>query len=378
MPVEIDSHYDVVVIGAGPAGMTAAIMLSEYDLKVAVFDEQAEPGGQIYRNVQSAGNVLSTVLGNDPYSRTTASHGQKLVDRFVACNASYFPQSLVWNLESLSCIAVRLNNTVHQTSARYVVIATGAQERPVVFAGWELPGVMGVGAAQIMLKSAGALPQTSPVLYGSGPLLYLYAAQIITSGLLPAAILDTASTRGLIRSLKYLPGALRAKKYLKDGVGLLKTVSRSGVPNYKNVTALNAFGDSMLKRIEFTSDSKITHIETELLLSHHGVIPEIQLLRAAGAESDWSESAQCWQPSLDKWGASSVEGLYVCGDGAGISGAYSAEYNAELASIDILYRAGVVVTSERDRLAAEPRVRSRRDKAIRPFLLVPKPFEQCK
>lgn len=368
MQSEIEKHYDVVVVGAGPAGMSAAVILSQYGLNVAVFDEQATPGGQIYRYVQSADGLLASVVSKDRLTRASVMHGSELVDRFYACDACYFPQSFVWNLESLSCIAVRRDNRVYQTSARYIVLATGAQERPVSFKGWELPGVMGVGAAQIMLKSTGALPQSPPVLFGSGPLLYLYAVQLKVSGLLPEAILDTSTSRDLYQSLRYLPAALRARQYLVDGVHLLRELRSMDVPHYRNVSLLKAFGSSGVERVEFTVGGRSKSIETDLLLSHHGVIPELQLLRAAGVKCYWSDSGQCWHPSIDEWGASNVAGVYVCGDGAGIGGAYSAEYRAELASVDILFRAGVLISSDRDRLASRARDKSNRVDAIRPFL----------
>ncbi len=368
MHTDIAQKYDVVVVGAGPAGMTAAITLSEYGLTVAVFDEQAQPGGQIYRNVGSADELVAKVLVNDPLSRATVKRGHELVKRFLAADINYFPQSLIWNIESPAVIAVKWNGRVYQTAASYVVLATGAQERPVPFEGWQLPGVMGVGAAQIMLKGAGALPTSEPVLYGSGPLLYLYGAQLIAGGSRPAAILDTASPDATIRSLRYLPAAFKAIKYLKEGVRLLRSISAAGFPHFKRVTDVKASGNSKLERVEFITKGTTKSIDSDLLLIHHGVIPELQLLRAAGVDCYWSDSGQCWHPLLDEWGASSTEDIFVCGDGAGINGASGAEHSALLASIEILYRAGVVNETQRSKLAAGPRQQSNKDKSIRPFL----------
>jgi len=365
---KIQPHYDVVIVGAGPAGMSAAITLSEYGLSVAVFDEQAQPGGQIYRNGQCADKLLATVLNKEPLSRATVIRGNELIERFNKCAANYFPESLVWNVESISVIAVKRRGQVYQTACRYLLVASGAQERPVPFKGWQLPGVMGVGAAQILLKSTGSLPKIAPVLFGSGPLLYLYAVQLISAGLPPRAILDTTTRKNSIRSLRYLPEALKANTILKDGVRLLRSLRAASVPYYKDVTRLTASGASQIEGVEFTAGGKNLHIETSLLLSHHGVIPETQLLRASGVECYWNDSAQCWSPVLDEWGASSIEGLYVCGDVASINGAYSAEYDAALASFDIAFCAGVISLSERESLAVSHRKKSMRDKAIRPFL----------
>ena len=369
MQTEIKPHYDVVIIGAGPAGMSASLTLSNYGLSVAVFDEQVRPGGQIYRNVQNAQQVMGQVTDNDRFSRATVAHGSELTARFMNCAVNYFAQSFVWSVESLSVIAVNWHERVFQTSCRYLIVATGAQERPVPFKGWELPGVMGVGAAQIMLKSAGAVPQAAPVLFGSGPLLYLYATQLIASNLPPAAILDTTSFRNSIKALRHLPRALKAVSYLRDGFNLLKTIRAAGVAHYKHVTSVTAYGDDRLQGVEFTASGKTLNCETDLLLSHHGVVPETQLLRAIGVECYLDESAQCWRPVLDEWGASRVEGVYVCGDNASVNGAYNAEYDAALASFDILFRAGVITESERNKLAVPECDAAKRDKSIRPFLV---------
>ena len=368
MQTEIKPQYDVVIVGAGPAGMSASVILSEHGLSVAVFDEQAQPGGQIYRNVQNADSVMAAVTDKERLSRATVVQGSQLTARFIQSTSSYFAQSFVWSVESLAVIAVRWQGRVYQTSCRFLLVASGAQERPVPFKGWQLPGVMGVGAAQIMLKSVGALPQTAPVLFGSGALLYLFAAQLLAADQPPAAILDTTSHRHSVRSLKYLPQALRSVKYLRDGLHLLKKLKASGIPHYKQVMAVTAHGDCRVASVEFDSNGKTHNLKSELLLCHHGVIPETQLLRAIGIECYLDEKAQCWRPMLDEWGASSLDGVYVCGDAASVNGAMSAEFDAALVSFDILYHAGVITSSKRDQLAAPQRNAGKRDKSIRPFL----------
>ena len=163
--------------------MAAAIALSGSGLSVALFDEQAHAGGQIYRKSKT-----NSALEQD---RQVTKHGNALITKFLQTEIAYFPETFVWYVDGPSLIAVKQKQKVHKTSCRFLLVATGAQERPVAFKGWQLPGVMGVGAAQILLKQAGAVPDKPPVLFGSGPLLYLYASQLISAGVVPQAMLDT-------------------------------------------------------------------------------------------------------------------------------------------------------------------------------------------
>ena len=368
MQAEIKSHYDVVIVGAGPAGMTAAVTLSGYGLSVAVFDEQSAPGGQVYRNVQKAGARMGTVLCRDRFTRASVDHGLQLVRQFIASDARYFAESFVWYAENTQTIAVKYRGRVYQTSCRYLVLAQGAMERPVAFTGWQLPGVMGVGAAQTLLKSAGSIPASPPVLFGGGPLLLLYATQLLAAGTRPAAILNTAPLSNSVQSLKYLHRAAAAPTYLKNGLQMLAKLRSAKIPTYHHVVELTATGSNKLERIEFHTRNKSYSVETALLLSHHGVIPETRLMRSINLGCLWDDSSQCWRPELSACGLGTVDGVYVVGDGAAINGAYSAEYDARIACLDILSQTGLFTKAQSDHEAAGVLTAGARDKKIRRFL----------
>ncbi|HEY2023762.1 FAD-binding protein, partial [Paraburkholderia sp.] len=182
-----DIRCDLLIVGAGPAGMAAACEARVRGLSVIVADEGHVPGGQIYRDAATSPLQSTAALGND------YAAGRPLIERFRACGARYLPQTLVWQIahESHTGVTevVAMLTRAHPADAasgsgatgtlavhaRGVLIATGAQERPWPVRGWTLPGVMGVGAAQTLLKSAGLAPPERTVLAGSGPLLWLFA-----------------------------------------------------------------------------------------------------------------------------------------------------------------------------------------------------------
>src|SRR5690606_30489668 len=119
--------------------------------------------------------------------------GKKQIEAFLKCGAEYLPATQVSRLEAGGVVEFIKDDAIHFVKGKYLLLATGAQERPVPFPGWTLPGVMTVGAAQILLKTAGQLPQGPVIIAGNGPLPLLYLHQMRMAGLTARAYLDTTS-----------------------------------------------------------------------------------------------------------------------------------------------------------------------------------------
>src|SRR4051812_13987017 len=189
----MNEFFDLVIVGAGPAGMAAGITSAGLGLNVAVIDEQSNPGGQLYRAIESVSYerpALLKSLGAD------YAAGLKLVQRFRASGANFLPQTSVWQIDGDRDVFTRTAGGTARIATRQILIATGAMERPVPVPGWTLPGVMTCGAAQTMLKSTGAVPAGPVVLAGGGPLLLLLATQLLRAGARIAAILETPAQFG--------------------------------------------------------------------------------------------------------------------------------------------------------------------------------------
>lgn len=323
--------FDVVVVGAGPAGMSAAILMSRYGLSVMVFDEQPAPGGQIWRSVENlASTQIGRLLGKE------FQLGADLVARFRACDAVYEPFTQVWQIEPGWRVLTKRNGQVDTVIADHVVLATGAQERPAPFPGWELPGVLTVGAAQILLKTSHQVPSQPVWVAGHGPLPFLYMAQLLRAGGEIAGWLDTTPPGGWRRALPWAGSALLDLRELLKGAGWIHQIRRSGVRRVRNVTSFSASGDGRLEEVEFTqSDGMSSRVKASVLLSHQGVVPSIHVTQALGCSHRWSEAQACLAPVLDEWGQSSLEGVFVAGDGAGIGGAKVACIRGELVGLRI-------------------------------------------
>ncbi|WP_202032449.1 FAD-dependent oxidoreductase [Agrobacterium fabrum] len=155
--------HDLIVIGAGPAGMSAAVAAAELGLKTLLLDEQPRLGGQIYRNVANKSEKMDVILGRD------YAYGRKLVATLEATSVEICLSSTVWDItRDLSVLALQ-NGTSLKFRAPQLIVASGALERPSPLPGWTLPGVLNAGAAQIAMKSGGSIPSGKIVLVGGGP-----------------------------------------------------------------------------------------------------------------------------------------------------------------------------------------------------------------
>ena len=160
------THCDLLVVGAGPAGLAAATQAANLGIRTVLLDEQAAPGGQIYRAVGTTPVQDRAILGSDYW------HGHSLLQPFEQSGARYLPRSTVWAINRPGAdrfeVAFSIDGQAQLLYPRHVLLATGAQERPFPIPGWTLPGVMTVGAAQILLKTAGLVPDGRVVLAGQG------------------------------------------------------------------------------------------------------------------------------------------------------------------------------------------------------------------
>jgi len=349
---------DVAVIGAGPAGMAAALTLRTHGLSVAVLDEQPSPGGQIYRAVATGPLRDGGILGPD------YAQGRGLVEAFLSAGIDYRPGAVVWQVGPGAQIACTVDERAHRLAARAVLIATGAMERPMPVPGWTLPGVMTAGAAQILLKEAG-VAKPHAVFAGTGPLLYLVATQYRRAGVPIKAVLDLTPGANVLPAVARALGALRASRYLVKGTEMMAGLAGLHV---SRIEEIRAEGEGRLEAVRYRRRGRWHRLETEALFLHQGVVPQTSLALAAGCAHDWDPSQLCWRPRLDAWGGSSAAGIAIAGDGAGIGGAVAAELSGRIAGLGLAEHLGRITEAERDRHAAPLLVARRRDLQVRPFL----------
>ena len=357
---DLAEDYDLVVIGAGPAGMTAATLAANKGARVLLVDENPAWGGQIYRALGSTPLQDRALLGVDYWK------GEAIGTAFAASKASYFPAATVWQLSPELELGISSGGRTAIITARRVIMATGALERPFPIKGWTLPGVMTAGAAQILLKTSGVAVSGKVVLAGCGPLLWLIAAQYLAAGKRFDAILDTTPRANWLSAVKDMPRFLTSP-YLAKGLKLMAKVRREA-KIISGVTALSAEGEGHLARVRYTAGGRETVIEADHLLLHHGVTPNINMASACGCDLVWDEVQLAWKPKLDDWGNTSMPGIAVAGDGASIAGAEAAAERGRIVALEALASLGMISVAQRDEQAKPVRATLNRYDRARAFL----------
>lgn len=359
---------DVVVIGAGPAGMSAATRAARAGLSTVLIDEQDAVGGQIYRAIGKADARRKQILGPD-YAAGTA-----IAQAFAASGARHVTQASVWQVTREHGVHYLKDGKIGSFEAQRVILASGALERPFPIPGWTLPGVLSAGAAQILLKSAGEVPAAPPVLAGCGPLLYLLGWQYVRAGVPIRALVDTTRHEDRWRAKKHMLSALRAWPFLSKGLQLIRTLREAGVPIFEAAddlrveSGVGADGVERAAALRFTTQGVAHLIEADVILLHQGVVPNTQFTHALRATHRWDDAQLCFTPKVDAWGELDVPGIFVAGDGAGIGGAQAAALQGTLAALGVAAQLGALDIARRDAEAAPLRRELAGVMRIRPFL----------
>lgn len=366
----MNRHYEIVVIGAGPAGMGAATRCAETGAATLLLDEQPAPGGQIYRGVERPAIANRDVLGPDYYK------GEALVKALRQARLDYVSSASVWHVTPEREIGVSVGGASSLVSADQIIIATGAQERPFPIAGWTLPGVMTVGAAQILVKKSGMVADGA-VFAGSGPLLYLTARQYLRAGAKVRAILDTTPAGNYWRALSRGLGALYGFNNLKKGWQWLRELHAAGTPVIDGIEDLKVCGEGRVRGIAYRKKQRWTMLETSHVFLHQGVVPNINLTMSMRCAHAWCDRQMCWRVVTDEWGDTSLPGVAVAGDAADIGGATCAQHRGAIAALKALQRLGLIGNRERDAAAAAHRKAMAAEEKFRPFLdLLFRPSQQ--
>ncbi len=352
--------FDLIIIGGGPAGTSAALSASAGGAQVCLLDEQATPGGQIYRQVLEAGSERVAALGPDYLA------GRTTVNALVAASVHRIQNASVWRVDEDGGVCFSVNGRGRRLRAHRVLVATGALERPVPYPGWTLPGVMSAGAAQILMKSAGVFPREA-VLVGSGPLLYLLCEQLINAGCPPLALVET-QTGSWRKVVRHLPGAIAGRRYLLRGLRMLKTIRRAGVTRYRGASHIRLQGERELTAVCFNHRGTDVTIPCQQAFLHQGVVPNTQITRSLGLEHQWDAGQACFRPVTDGYGRTSLPAILVTGDGGGIIGAQASLIAGEIAAVSALLAIGKLRQPSAQSRLAELHKRLQRELSVRPLL----------
>ena len=281
---------EVVVVGGGPAGIAAAVHAAEAGARTLLLDEQPRPGGQIWR-------------GEPPPA------AREWLLRLARSGATVLAGATVVDAPDANVLLVECDGRPVRVAFERLVLATGARERLLPFPGWTLPGVLGVGGAQALLKAGARFEGLRVVVAGSGPLLLAVAAALKRAG---ARIVGIAEQAPFPRLAAFGAGLWRHPGRIAEGLGFAATLR--GVPFRAGTWVREALGHEGLERVVLAGTAAGGTWDCDVLACGFGLVPNLELPRLLGCETTADRVV------VNGSQRTSRKGVFAAGEPCGIAG----------------------------------------------------------
>ncbi len=326
---------DVLVVGAGPAGLSAAVAAARTGASVVVLDERPQSGGQYFKPLAPSHHAEQP--GDAQFAE-----GLRLTQAALALGVRIIQDATVWGADTPQEVIAMVDGAELLFQPRELILATGAYERPVPFPRWTLPGVMTTGAAQTLVRSYRVTPGQRVVIAGNGPLNLQLAVELLRAGVTVAAVLESAP-RPRPAQWRTLFEAWRASPALmRQGLGYLAQLRLHRVPVHWSHAVVQVLGEDRLRQVEIAAlgptgqpePGRRRTIEADTLCLGYGLIPSTELARALGcAHSFIDQHLGYLQTDTGPQGQTSVPHLFAVGDGSALGGARVALARGTLAGM---------------------------------------------
>jgi NADPH-dependent 2,4-dienoyl-CoA reductase/sulfur reductase-like enzyme/Fe-S-cluster-containing hydrogenase component 2 len=308
---------EIAVVGAGPAGLAAAIEAARAGAQVILIDENARPGGQLFKQIHK-------FFGSEAHRAGVrgVQIGQDLLQEAREASVEIRLNTVAYGLFEDKCLALVCGDHTENLQADAVILATGANENALAFPGWTLPGVMGAGAAQTLINIHRTLPGRRVLMIGAGNVGLIVTYQLLQAG---------AEVVAIVEGLPHIGGY---------GVHASK-VRRAGVPIFTHHTILRAEGEESVERAVIAQVDENWQplpgieriLEVDTICLAVGLSPLTELPWMAGAQLVHIPVLGGWVPAHDEDMRTNLPGIYIAGDLAGIEEASTAMEEGRLAGL---------------------------------------------
>lgn len=361
-------EVDVAVVGAGPAGLSAALEASRAGAKVALIDEYPRPGGQYFKQLPEPFRLLDrSAMGRDYQA------GQDLVARLRDERIRLLANTLVWAAFEPGTLELYQGGECRRLRAARTVVATGAYDRPVAFPGWTLPGVITAGAAQSMVKSQWVLPGQRILMAGSGPFQLPVAAQLIKAGAQVVEVLEASRVSGW---LTRVPSVWRHLGKVNEAKDYLGALLKARVPYQFGWTVVEARGtgrveEAVVAQVDeawrpVQGTERVLQVDTVCI--GFGFLPSLQLPGMLGCRASWDRDLVAWVTDHDAAQRTSVPELYVAGETTGTGGHDVAMGEGAIAGVSAAVDLGLLGADEAEGRLRKVREELARDREFASFL----------
>lgn len=345
---------DVLVIGAGPAGLQAALSARKAGAQVLLIDERASLGGQYFKQLSSA---YTTIKGEAPDKQMQA--GRTLIEAVDAAGVSTWRDTLVWGAfrerEDHLRIGIEKEGEARIIEPRAIVIATGATERPYPVPGWTLPGVMTTGGLQTLLRSYRTAPPGPVLVAGNGPLNLQVAAELVAAGVEVAGVVESAQLTSLTALAQTGQASRHAPSLIASGLGYLLTLKRARVPIFDGYAVARIEGDEAVDGVVLapvTPTGELGDATRRLSVKAvglgYGFQPQAEIGRLLGVDHHYGPALACAMKVLsadrDADGRCNVEGVFIAGEAGGFGGAQLAMAQGALSGASAARHCGYAVS----------------------------------
>ncbi|NIB40299.1 FAD-dependent oxidoreductase [Pseudomaricurvus alkylphenolicus] len=360
---------ELVIVGAGPAGLAAAEIASVHGLNVIVLDEQTKPGGQIFRQPPEGFRVHSWMpdsIYREGKSVLASASTRKNI-RWLLGSTVLGTFAAGSNGENSNRIKVVVDTGVliEEIQTEHLIFATGCHDMAAAFPGWNLPGVMATGGIQAFVKSQQIVPGERFLFVGTHPLQLIVADQVCQAG---GHVVGVVFAQQFKRMLSIIRNPFTMLRFSGKFLFLAKTLYRlrnAGVPVSFQESLVRANGDLQVSSIDIASISldgivqknESRRVEADRLGVCYNFLVSSELARQSGAECEWSSQAGGWIVRHNQWMQSSVPGISVAGEVTGVAGADAALEEGRLAALGVLLKKGVLGSTAAARLAEPVRRR---------------------
>jgi D-hydroxyproline dehydrogenase subunit alpha len=322
-PAAIPNDCDVLVVGGGPAGLSAAAVAAEAGVKVVLVDERPVPGGQFYKQP-----IPELALPPSRRADAQFSRGRSLIARAGAAGV-HFVQGSVFSASLPPSVAVECDDRTVAIDGRRLILATGAFERGWPVPGWTLPGVMTTGAAQTLLRSYGVVAGRRMLIAGNGPLNLQVALELHRAGAWIAAVVEAAPRPGPNSFANLARMAVSAPDLTINGIGYVAALIAARIPIvYSAAIARIDVGERLTAALT-TGQS----FESDVVCMGYGFLPSNELARLLGCRHHYDAAHRLLRTARDDDGRTSIEAVFAIGDGTGLGGARAAEAEGVLAGL---------------------------------------------